>query len=193
MLRFARALGFLAPLAITLCASVVLVLTSSIEAFSRPWILSAVLLAALAGMTTTALVAWSYMGWRLNRLAGVLESTLTQEDPIKVKEAGIPAERRLARAFNTATRAFLQFEARATHDRLTGVANRETLLTVLLAETERASRHYKPLSTSTASSRSTTPSATTAATPSFGRSRTSSSTTSGHLTSSAAMAARSSC
>src|SRR5438270_446334 len=44
MLRFARALGFLAPLAVTLCASVVLVLTSSIDAFGRSWMLSAVFL-----------------------------------------------------------------------------------------------------------------------------------------------------
>src|SRR5438309_1974728 len=146
MLRFARALGFLAPLAVTLCASVVLVLTSGGDALGRSWVLSAVVRAALAGMTSTALAAWSYMGWRLNRLAKVLESTLTDDTPAVVKEAGIPAERRLARAFNAAAGAFLQFEARATHDRLTGVANRETLLTVLLAEVERASRHYKPLS-----------------------------------------------
>ena len=146
MLRFARALGFLAPLAVTLCASVVLVLTSGGGALGRPWVLGAVFLAALAGMTTTALAAWGYIGWRLNRLAKVLESTLTDDTPVVVKEAGIPAERRLARAFNAAAGAFLQFEARATHDRLTGVANRETLLTVLLAEVERASRHYKPLS-----------------------------------------------
>ena len=139
MLRFARALGFLAPLAVTLCASVVLVLTSGVDALGRSWVLSAVFLAALAGMTTTALAAWSYMGWRLNRLARVLEATLTDDAPVVVKEAGIPAERRLARAFNAAAGAFLQFEARATHDRLTGVANRETLLTVLVAEVGRAS------------------------------------------------------
>src|SRR5437762_4924769 len=118
MLRFARALGFLAPLAVTLCASVVLVLTSGGDALGRSWVLSAVLLAALAGMTTTALAAWSYMGWRLNRLARVLEDTLTEDAPVVVKEAGIPAERRLARAFNAAAGAFFSFEARATHDRL---------------------------------------------------------------------------
>src|SRR5438552_19133459 len=94
MLRFARALGFLAPLAVTLCASVVLVLTSGGDALGRSWVLSAVFLAALAGMTTTALAAWSYMGWRLNRLAGVLDATLTEDAPVVVKEAGIPAERR---------------------------------------------------------------------------------------------------
>ncbi|CAN5264436.1 hypothetical protein BH24CHL10_BH24CHL10_00300 [soil metagenome] len=60
--------------------------------------------------------------------------------------AGIPGKRRLARAFNAASSAFLQVEARATHDRLTGISNRETLLTTLGAEVDRAVRHYKPLS-----------------------------------------------
>jgi two-component system, cell cycle response regulator len=53
---------------------------------------------------------------------------------------------RMGLAFNAASGAFVQVEARATHDRLTGVANRETLLTTLAAEVERAVRHYKPLS-----------------------------------------------
>jgi hypothetical protein len=79
-------------------------------------------LAALAGMTSMALAAWSYMGWRLNRLARSLEETLDSDVPVLIRESGVPAERRLARAFNAASGAFLQVEARATHDRLTGVA-----------------------------------------------------------------------
>jgi diguanylate cyclase (GGDEF)-like protein len=102
-------------------------------------------LAALAGMTSMALAAWSYMGWRLNRLARSLEETLDSDVPVLIRESGVPAERRLARAFNAASGAFLQVEARATHDRLTGVANRETLLTTLGAEVERAARHHKSL------------------------------------------------
>ena len=182
MLRFARALGFLAPLAVTLCASVVLVLTSGGDAPGRSWVLSAVFLAALAGMTTTALAAWSYMGWRLNRLARVLEATLTEDAPVVVKEAGIPAERRLARAFNAAAGAFFSFEARATHDRLTGVVPPAI-----------TSHSRWRSSTSIASSRSTTRTATTAGTPCCAKSPTSSSTTSGLQTSSVATAARSSC
>ena len=63
-----------------------------------------------------------------------------------LRESGTPAERRLARAFNAASGAFVQVEARAAHDRLTGVANRETLLTTLSSEIERATRHHKWLS-----------------------------------------------
>jgi len=97
-------------------------------------------------MTSMALAAWSYVGWRLNRIARALEDTLEADEPVLLREAGIPAERRLARAFNAAAGAFLQVEARATHDRLTGIANRETLLTTLVAEVERAARHHSWLS-----------------------------------------------
>jgi diguanylate cyclase (GGDEF)-like protein len=149
MLRLVRALGFLAPLAVTLCATVVLVMTAGqagTAGLSRTVIYTLVALAAVAGMTGMALAAWAYMGWRLNRIAGALEATLADDVAVILRESGIPAERRLARAFNAAAGAFLQTEVRATHDRLTGVANRETLLTTLSAEIERAVRHYKPLS-----------------------------------------------
>ncbi len=149
MLRLVRALGFLAPLAIAVCATVVLATTTTgggSAGASRTFIYLLVAIAAVAGMTSMALAAWSYMGWRLNRIARALEATLADDTPVRLHERGIPAERRLARAFNAAAGAFLQVEARATHDRLTGVANRETLLTTLAAEVERAVRHYKPLS-----------------------------------------------
>ena len=97
-------------------------------------------------MTSMALACWSYVGWRLNRIARALEDTLEADLPVHLRESGIPAERRLARAFNAASGAFLQVEARATHDRMTGVANRETLLTTLVAEVERAARHHSWLS-----------------------------------------------
>ena len=145
MLRLARALGFLAPLAVAGTAVTVSGLLGMAEPGQRDLFLVFMALAALAGMTSMALAAWSYMGWRLNRLAGSLEETLDSDVPVLIRESGVPAERRLARAFNAASGAFLQVEARATHDRLTGVANRETLLTTLGAEVERAARHHKSL------------------------------------------------
>ncbi len=145
MLRLARALGFLAPLAVAGTAVTVSGLLGMAEPGQRDLFLVFMALAALAGMTSMALAAWSYMGWRLNRLAGSLEETLDSDAPVLIRESGVPAERRLARAFNAASGAFLQVEARATHDRLTGVANRETLLITLGAEVERAARHHKPL------------------------------------------------
>jgi diguanylate cyclase (GGDEF)-like protein len=146
MLRIVRALGFMAPLAVALTIAVVMGLSQLPTGQNRTLLLAMVGLAALAGMTSMALAAWSYVGWRLNRIARKLEETLHAEAPIRLRESGIPAERRLARAFNAASGAFRQVEARATHDRLTGVVNRETLLTYLAAEVERSTRHHKWLS-----------------------------------------------
>jgi diguanylate cyclase (GGDEF)-like protein len=146
MLSFVRALGFLAPLAVAAFVTVALGVAAVVPESQRPTLVIVLGVAAAAGMTTMALLAWSYFGWRLSRIATALERTLETDRPIHLREAGIPAERRLARAFNDAAGAFLQTEARATHDRLTGVPNRETLLAMLAAEVERAGRHYKPLS-----------------------------------------------
>src|SRR5687768_470883 len=146
MLSFVRALGFLAPLAVAALVTVALGVAAYVEPGQRLTLVAVLAVAAVAGMTTMALLAWSYIGWRLSRIARALERTLETDEPIHLREVGIPAERRLARAFNTAAGAFLQTEARATHDRLTGIANRETLLATLAAEVERAVRHYKPLS-----------------------------------------------
>ena len=146
MLSFVRALGFLAPLAVAAFVTVALGVGAYLPPEERLALVVVLAVSAAAGMTTMALLAWSYFGWRLNRLARALERTLDVDGPTNLREVGIPAERRLARAFNAATGAFVQTEARATHDRLTGVPNRETLLAALAMEVERAGRHYKPLS-----------------------------------------------
>jgi diguanylate cyclase (GGDEF)-like protein len=146
MLSFVRALGFLAPLAVAAFVTVALGVAAYVPESQRPALVAVLAVAAAAGMTTMALLAWSYFGWRLSRIANALEHTLETERPTELRVMGIPAERRLARAFNTAAGAFLQTEARATHDRLTGVANRENLLATLATEVDRATRHYKPLS-----------------------------------------------
>ena len=146
MLRIARALGFLAPIAVATFITVVLSTSPTATGAARDLQLLLAALALIAGMTSMALACWSYVGWRLNRIARALEDTLEADLPVHLRESGIPAERRLARAFNAAAGAFLQVEARATHDRMTGVANRETLLTTLVAEVERAARHHSWLS-----------------------------------------------
>jgi diguanylate cyclase (GGDEF)-like protein len=146
VLTFVRALGFLAPLAVAAVVTIGLAFAAQTDPQQREAFLTVMVIAAAAGMTTTALVCWSYIGWRLNRIATTLERTIELNEPVQLRESGIPAERRLARALNSASGAFLQTEARATHDRLTGIANRETLLAVLTSEVERAARHYKPLS-----------------------------------------------
>ncbi|HSK94524.1 MAG TPA: diguanylate cyclase [Candidatus Angelobacter sp.] len=146
VLTLVRAIGFLAPVAVAALVTIGIALSAHATPEQRPLFAVILGVATAAGMTTMALLAWSYMGWRLNHIARALELTLEADEPMTLPVSGLPAERRLARAYNAASGAFLQTEARATHDRLTGVANRETLLTVLSAEVERAARHAKPLS-----------------------------------------------
>jgi diguanylate cyclase (GGDEF)-like protein len=146
VLTFVRAIGFLSPLAVAALVTIALAIPAHATPEQRALFILVLAMATLAGMTTMALLAWSYMGWRLSRIASALEQTLETDEPVRLRVGGIPAERRLARAFNAASGAFLQTEARATHDRLTGVPNRETLLATLGAEVERAARHAKPLS-----------------------------------------------
>ena len=146
VLSFVRALGFLAPLAIAALVTIGLAVATNVEPAERPTLVLVLAVASIAGMTTMALVAWSYMGWRLGSIAKSLEQTIDADTPIELRVTGIPAERRLARAFNAASGTFLQTEARATRDRLTGIRNRESLLSTLATEVDRAMRHSKPLS-----------------------------------------------
>ena len=141
MLSFVRALGFLAPLAVAAFVTVALGVAAYVPESQRPALVAVLAVAAIAGMTTMALLAWSYIGWRLGRIANALEHALETDRPTELRVIGIPAERRLAQAFNTAAGAFLLTEARATHDRLTGVANRETLLATLATDVDRADDH----------------------------------------------------
>jgi diguanylate cyclase (GGDEF)-like protein len=146
VLIFLRALGFLAPLAVAAAVTTWVAVEFHADPAVRNQLTIVLGIAALAGMTTMALLGWSYMGWRLSRIAAALERTVESDRPVHLRVTGIPAERRLARALNAANGAFIQTEVRATHDRLTGIANRETLLTTLSSEIERAARHSKPLS-----------------------------------------------
>lgn len=146
MLRLIRALGFMAPVPVVLLAMVGLTVAVVADGQQRFTFSAITVLAGAAGATLVALVCWIYFGLKLRRVAKALEATLTSEQPVRMRVTGTPTERRLARAFNAASGAFVQVEARAAHDRLTGIANRETLLTTLGAEIERATRHQKWLS-----------------------------------------------
>ena len=146
MFRLVRALGFLAPVPVVLLTMVAFSVVPAAEPRELLVLGTLSVLAAAGGATCMALATGSYVSWRMGRLAQALEATLDTDRPIRLRVAGTHAERRLARAFNAASGAFVQVEARAAHDRLTGVANRERLITSLNSEIERATRHHKWLS-----------------------------------------------
>ena len=87
MLSFVRALGFLAPLAVAASVAVALGVVTYLPESQRPTLVIVLGGAALAGMTTMALVAWSYFGWRLTRIASSLERTIEADRPVR---AGSP-------------------------------------------------------------------------------------------------------
>ena len=76
MLFFVRLLGFLAPFAIAGLAVIAVAVTAQTEPADREALALVVAAGVVAGMTTMALVAWSYIGWRLSRIARALERTL---------------------------------------------------------------------------------------------------------------------
>ena len=146
MLSFYRVIGLLTPVFALACVAVLVAMVWSAGAAESGPLLILTGLAALAGGTFVALIAWLFLTWRLDRFSRALERTITSRDPTRMRIRGAPAERRLARAFNAAARALAQVEAKAKIDPLTGVANRGVVLTRLAHEVERANRYLEPLS-----------------------------------------------
>nr|MBA4169065.1 hypothetical protein [Chloroflexota bacterium] len=85
MLLVVRALGFLAPIAIAAFVMVAVAIAAQAAPEQRSTLLAVLAVAVVAGMTTMALVAWSYFGWRLNRIASALERTLETDEPIELR------------------------------------------------------------------------------------------------------------
>jgi diguanylate cyclase (GGDEF)-like protein len=146
LLWLLRLLGFLYPVVAAVCLTLLGVMLVRQPPETRGFTVGVVGLAIGLGATAMALTTWFYFALRLSRLAKDLEQTVDKGTPVMLKETGVPAERRLARAFNRAAGTFAVAEAQATRDRLTGIPNRESLLRTLTGEVERANRHSKPLS-----------------------------------------------
>ena len=146
MLSLFRAIGILTPILALACTVVLVRMLLAVDVVDRAHLVTLTVLAVLAGGALVALLAWFAFSWRLNRLSRALETTLTAKLPSQLGERGVPAERRLARAFNSAARAFARVEFKSKTDPLTGVGNREALLASLANEVKRANRFGEPLS-----------------------------------------------
>jgi diguanylate cyclase (GGDEF)-like protein len=107
--------------------------------------LVATLMAASIGVLLTTLVVTAHFRYRYGSLVKAAERIAAGEYATTVTDRhGL--EGRLARAINRIADALADTHDRATVDRLTGVANRQSLLAALFAEVERASRYERPLS-----------------------------------------------
>src|SRR5689334_8165942 len=146
-MRLLGALALVAPFA----AIVALITTPS--AFSS-WVdddvgsIVAAAVAALIGVSMTAMLVYTYARFRLPRLIRAVERLADGELGVTVhaRPRGGGLEGRLARAIDRLSVAVVETTDAATTDRLTGVNNRQTLLMSLFAEVDRANRYERPLS-----------------------------------------------
>jgi diguanylate cyclase (GGDEF)-like protein len=117
-----------------------------------PWLPSTVrplvtaIVAAVVGVALTSVLVRAHMRYRFQYLVKAAERIAAGDYTGYVEPRGTAIERRLARAVNDIATALVDTHDRATYDRLTGVANRQSLLASLFAEVERAARYSRPLS-----------------------------------------------
>ncbi len=104
------------------------------------------LAAAGLGVVLTSILVRAHQAYRFGRLVKAAERIAAGDYTAYVAPRGTGLESRLANAVNEIAAALVDTHDRATVDRLTGVANRQSLLAALFAEAERASRYGRPLS-----------------------------------------------
>src|SRR3954452_7051614 len=105
----------------------------------------AALVAGIVGVWLTAILVGGYFRYRFVVLSRAAERIAAGDYATTVPVRGRGLEARLASAINGTAVALAESHESATIDRLTGVANRQSLLAALFAEVERASRYERPL------------------------------------------------
>ena len=115
-----------------------------VPASVRPLLTSFV--AAVVGVALTTMLVRAHLRYRFDYLVKAAERIAAGDYTGYVAPRGTALEVRLARAVNDIATALVDTHDRATYDRLTGVANRQSLLAALFAEVERATRYGRPLS-----------------------------------------------
>jgi diguanylate cyclase (GGDEF)-like protein len=138
-------------LALAVAAGIGILLIATPDSFaafidvpSRPIVLAIV--AAVLGVALTASLVAAHFRYRFAHLVKAAERIAGGDYTATVVPRGEGLEARLGRAVNDIAAALVDTHDRATFDRLTGVANRQSLLAALFAEVERASRYERPLS-----------------------------------------------
>jgi diguanylate cyclase (GGDEF)-like protein len=101
---------------------------------------------AVAGVALTVLVVFGYVRFRFLRLVKAAEAMAAGNTAVAVKLPSGGLERRLGSAINDISLALAASQEAASIDRMTGVANRQSLLGALFTEVERASRYGRPFS-----------------------------------------------
>jgi diguanylate cyclase (GGDEF)-like protein len=117
-----------------------------------PWLPASIrplitaIVASVVGVALTAVLVRAHMRYRFEYLVKAAERIASGDYTGYVEPRGVGLEPRMARAINDIATALVDTHDRATYDRLTGVANRQSLLAALFNEVERATRYGRPLS-----------------------------------------------
>ena len=106
----------------------------------------AAVVAGAIGVFLTSLVVAAHFRFRFNALVKAAERIAGGDYTTQVDRRATGLEGRLGAAINDIAGALTETHDRATVDRLTGVANRQSLLAELFSEVERAGRYERPLS-----------------------------------------------
>ena len=109
-------------------------------------LVASAIIASIIGVALTSFVVRAHFAYRFGYLLKAAERIAAGDYTGYVEPHGSSQERRLARAINDIATAMVDTHDRATYDRLTGVANRQSLLAALFNEVERATRYGRPLS-----------------------------------------------
>ncbi|HSK52447.1 MAG TPA: diguanylate cyclase [Clostridia bacterium] len=144
-MRLVALLGVIAPL-IALGLLFVVPSTAAADIDEGIMALARAALTAVIGVSLAAALLFTYVRFRFARLVKAAEAIAAGDYSVSVLVRGGGNERRLADAINTIAASLTDTHARATVDRLTGVANRPALLAVLFDEVDRANRYERPLS-----------------------------------------------
>ena len=101
---------------------------------------------AVFGVSLVSILMSAYARYRLRALIRTAERLAKGDYSVRLSASGAGPETRLSAALNAIAESLVFTHAAATVDRLTGVANRPSLLAALFNEVERANRYERPLS-----------------------------------------------
>jgi diguanylate cyclase (GGDEF)-like protein len=144
-MRLLGGLGLVAPV----CLALLLLSTPGIVA---SWVdegaqsILAAIAAGMVGVSLTSMMIFGYVRLRFRSLIRAAERIADGDTSVSIKVPGHGLERRLGRAINGIAAAVATTNEAATVDKLTGVANRQSLLGALFTEVERSSRYNRPFS-----------------------------------------------
>jgi diguanylate cyclase (GGDEF)-like protein len=138
-------------LALAVAAGIGILLIATPETFApflddRTGPIALAIVAAALGVALTASLIAAHFRYRFAHLVKAAERIAGGDYTATVVPRGVGLEARLAKAVNDIAAALVDTHDKATVDRLTGVANRQSLLAQLFAEVERAARYERPLS-----------------------------------------------